>query len=128
MLQRYDRNLYPFFQQAVVPIMPPINIKEEGHRYVVEVELPGLDIDDLDIQVYGNSITIRAERKNEEERKGDHFHIVERRYGSFHRSFTLPEHIHPQEVEAEHRNGILYISVPKHETNSAQKIKIKKQE
>ena len=115
----------PFFQsQSTSTFVPVINIREEAEKYTVEAELPGMDINDIDIEVRGNVLTIRGERKYEQKKEGEHVHMIESSYGSFQRSFTLPDHINIDEITADSRNGILYIHIPKDETKRTRKINI----
>jgi HSP20 family protein len=115
----------PFFAHPM-PMMPAINLREEEHQYVIEAEMPGLSEKDLDIEVHGNMLTIKGERKSEEQKQGERMHIVERKYGSFHRSITLPQNANMDHITAEYENGVLTITVPKDRSKEPRKISIKK--
>lgn len=115
----------PFFQsQSSSSFVPVINIREEAEKYTVEAELPGMDINDIDIEVNGNVLTIRGERKFEQQKEGEYTHMIESSYGSFQRSFTLPDHANIDGITADSQNGVLYIHIPKDETKRTRKINI----
>ncbi|HVN56336.1 MAG TPA: Hsp20/alpha crystallin family protein [Anaerolineaceae bacterium] len=101
----------------------PLDISENENEYIVKASLPGVNPDDLDISVNGNTLTIRGEVKPEEE-KGGNFHLRERRYGVFSRSFTLPYTIKADAIEASYDNGVLTLKLPKTETEKSRKIKV----
>ena len=113
-----------FKSEALVPAM---NIEERDNSYLFEVEVPGVDPKDVDIELNGNVMTIKGEKTKHEEKngKGDKMRIVEHSYGSFYRSFTLPANINVKSITAENKNGMLYISVPKAEIGSTHHIEIK---
>lgn len=114
----------PFFAQPAT-FMPTMNMKEEANRYVVEAELPGMEMKDVDIEVHGNLLTIRGERKVEERKQGERMHVMESRYGSFQRTIPLPENANADQITAEHKNGILKIYIPKDPDKKSRKIEIK---
>lgn len=114
----------PFFQPQSSSFMPVINIKEESEKYILEAELPGMDVNDIDIEVNGNVLTIRGERKLEQKKEDEQVHMIESSYGSFQRSFTLPDHVHVDGITADSKNGILYIHIPKDDTKKTRKINI----
>lgn len=116
----------PFFQSQPSSFVPVINIKEEAEKYTVEAEVPGLELNDIDIEVSGNVLTIRGERKFEQKKEGEQAHMIESSYGSFQRSFTLPDHANIDEITAESKNGILYIHIPKDQRQQSRKINIHK--
>jgi HSP20 family protein len=80
---------------------------------------------DFDIEVNGNIVTVRGERKEEKEEKGKTFHRVERRYGSFSRSMTLPCNVNEDEVAAEYASGVLTVTLPKREDTAPKKVSVK---
>jgi HSP20 family protein len=106
---------------------PPMNVSESENHFLVTLELPGLDVKDITIEVMGNQLQVTGERKWEEEKKGKEFHRVESQYGSFCRSLALPENarMDRESIEATFRNGILEVKVPKVEPTPAAKIAIK---
>lgn len=104
--------------------MPPVDITEDKDRILLTAELPGFKEDQVDIQMEGNVLTIRGERKFEEEKEGRNFHRVERSYGHFVRSFTLPNNVDRENIRAKFNNGLLEIEMPKREDARPRQIKI----
>ena len=106
---------------------PPMNVSESENHFLVSVELPGLEVKDISIELMGNQLQISGERKWEEEKKGKEYHRVESQYGSFSRSLTLPENLRldRDSIEATFQRGILEIRIPKVEPTPAAKIPIK---
>jgi HSP20 family protein len=103
---------------------PRVDIYEDKERLVLEAELPGMTSDDFDISVENNVLTLKGERKFEKKTEGDNYHRVERSYGSFTRSFTLPQNVTSEGASADFDNGILKVSLPKREETKARKIEI----
>jgi len=99
--------------RAAVDFVPAVNTREADDAYYVEVDLPGVKKEDLSIDVNDNVLTISGERKVEEERQEDEFYRVESFYGTFERSFTLPEDVEVDGIEAEARDGVLTVRIPK---------------
>lgn len=104
--------------------IPSVDIFEDKDRLVLEVDLPGLNRDDFEISVENNVITLSGERKFEKKVEGDNYHRIERSYGSFSRSFTLPQTVTAEGAAAEFENGILSVSLPKRQETKAIKIEI----
>lgn len=106
---------------------PAMNVSEAEKHFTVSVELPGMEVKDINIDVMGNQLTISGERKWEEEKKGKEYHRIESQYGSFSRSLTLPENLRldRESIEATFQNGMLEIKVPKVEPTPVAKIPIK---
>ena len=108
------------------------NVSETEDAITVTAELPGITLDDVDVSITGNRLSISGEKKSEEEEKGDEdgrqFHRVERRSGSFHRIMTLPFDIDPDAVQAEAKDGVLTVTVnkPPEAVSKPQKIEVKK--
>lgn len=103
---------------------PSVDIYETADKMVLVADLPGIKQEDIELKVENNLLTIRGERKMDKEIKQEDFHRIERAYGSFSRSFTLPATIDIDKIKAEHRNGILQVILPKKEETKAKKIKI----
>ena len=103
---------------------PSVDIFEDKDRLILEADLPGMNRDDFDISVENNVITLRGERKFEKKADGENYYRVERSYGSFTRSFTLPQTVTADGAVAEFENGILRVSLPKREETKARKIEI----
>lgn len=104
---------------------PPVDIKETDKAFVITVDLPGVDRNDIRVNVDRGVLSIQAERKTEETREGENWHLTERRFGVYQRSFRLPETVDADKVEARHRNGVLELTLPKSERAMAKQIEIK---
>ena len=92
---------------------PPVDIYENANEEVVlKAELPGIAREDIDLRVENNTLTLRGERKRDAEVKQDQYHRVERSYGAFTRSFSLPTRIDTEKVRAEFKDGVLSITLP----------------
>ncbi len=98
---------------STVAWMPKIDVRSKGDDIVVRAELPGIDPDGVDIEVTDGVLTIKGERKAEEEREGEGWLIRESSYGSFERSMVLPEGVDPGAIRADYKDGILEVHVPK---------------
>jgi HSP20 family protein len=103
---------------------PSVDIYEDKEKLILEAELPGMNRDDFEISVENNVLTLRGERKFEKKTEGDNYHRVERSYGSFTRSFTLPQTVTAEGATADFENGVLRVSLPKREETKARKIEI----
>ena len=102
--------------------MPPVDIEEDDREYVLKAELPGMKKEDVKLKVEGGTLSISGERKQEKDKKHDR---VERSYGAFVRSFTLPEAVLTEKVSAEFKDGILMVHVPKDEKAKPKAIEVK---
>jgi HSP20 family protein len=96
-----------------IAFVPAVNTREASDAYYIEVELPGVKKEDINIDINDNTLTISGERKVKEEHKEDTFYKVESYYGRFERSFALPEDVDVEKIEAEFKDGILEIKIPK---------------
>lgn len=103
---------------------PSVDIYENKDQIVLEAELPGMNREDFDLSVENNVITLRGERRFEKKEENDNYHRVERSYGSFSRSFTLPQTVSPEGATADYRNGVLRVVLPKREEVKARRIEI----
>lgn len=103
---------------------PSVDIYEDKERLILEAELPGMNRDDFEISVENNVITLKGERKFEKKTEGDNYHRVERSYGTFTRSFTLPQTVTAEGAAADFENGVLRVSLPKREETKARRIEI----
>ena len=103
-----------------------VDIREEDDAFFVDAEVPGLAAEDVHIDVEKNVLTIRGERKVEKEEIEDTYRRVERQYGSFTRSFTLPETVDADSISADLNNGVLALRLPKKEAPTPRKISVKK--
>lgn len=104
---------------------PSVDIYENKEQIVLEAELPGMKREDFDVSVENNVITLRGERHFEKKDDTDNYHRVERAYGSFTRSFTLPNTVTAEGATADYSNGVLRVSLPKREETKARRIEIK---
>ena len=104
--------------------MPPVDISEDQDKIRLTTELPGVREDQVTIQMEGGVLTLRGERKFEDEKQGRNFHRVERSYGQFVRSFTLPNDVDREKIRATFSDGILEIEIPKREDARPRQIKI----
>jgi HSP20 family protein len=104
--------------------VPPVDVYEDEHNVFIRAEVPGIDPNDLDIKVENNVLTIRGERKWNKEEKEENFHRVERRYGSFTRSFTLPNTVNTDDVNASYNNGVLELKLGKRAEAKPKQIKV----
>jgi len=104
--------------------VPGIDIAETEAQFLVSVELPGMEKKDIDVSLDNGRLTVSGERKFEEEEKGRTYHRVETKYGSFSRSFQLPDNIDENSINAKYENGILNISIDKSEDKVKKQIKI----
>jgi len=95
---------------------PAVDILEAEGDIILKAELPGVDLDAIDIQIRDNVLTLRGERTFEDEVKKEHYYRIERSYGSFTRSFTLPSTIDQARVQAQLRDGILEVKLPKRDS------------
>src|SRR5437016_2849705 len=104
---------------------PNVDIYENKDQIVLEAELPGMKREDFDLSVENNIITLRGERHFEKKDETDNYHRVERSYGTFTRSFTLPNTVSGEGATADYRNGVLRVVLPKKEETKARRIEIK---
>jgi len=105
--------------------MPPVDIYQTGDQEVVlKAEIPDMNREDLDITVENFVLTIKGEKKFSNEVKEEQYHHVERRYGSFSRSFSLPQTVDAGKVAAEYKNGVLTIRLPLREEAKPRQIKV----
>ncbi len=104
--------------------LPPVDITEEKDRILLTAELPGFKEDQIQIQMEGGVLTLRGERKFEEENEDRNYHRVERSYGQFVRSFTLPNNVDRENINASFHNGLLEVALPKREEAKPRQIRI----
>jgi HSP20 family protein len=92
--------------------MPPVDILEKNGDMVLRCELPGMDEKDIEVRLEGNLLTLKGVKQFEGETENDRFHRVERFTGSFSRSFTLPDTMDKEKINAEYKNGVLNVRIP----------------
>ena len=114
-------------ETAISAFVPRVNTREGEYAYHVELDLPGIKKEDIDITTEDNVLTISGERKMKDEVKEDDYYKVESAYGKFSRSFTLPEKIDMENIHAESKDGVLEVIIPKlkEEETKPKKIEIK---
>ena len=103
---------------------PSVDIYENKDHIVLEAELPGMNQEDFDLSIENNLLTLRGERKFEKTDENDNYHRVERSYGAFTRSFTLPQTVSAEGATAEYNNGVLRVTLPKREETKARRIQV----
>ena len=103
---------------------PPVDIYEDEHTITVKMEVPGIDEKDIDVRIENNTLTVHGERKMETEEKEENFRRVERQYGSFTRSFTLPSSVDSGQVSAHYDKGVLKINLAKKAEAKPKQIKV----
>ena len=102
----------------------PVDIYEDEHTITLKLEVPGIDEQDIDVRIEGNTLSVHGERKIEKEEKEENFRRVERQYGSFTRSFTLPSSVDPGQVNAHYDKGVLKITLAKKAEAKPKQIKV----
>jgi HSP20 family protein len=127
MMNRLFNTVEQRVEGPAVDFVPAVNTREADDAYYIEVDLPGVKKEDISIDVNDNVLTISGERKIEEERKDEEFYRVESVYGKFERSFTLPEDVDADKIEAEAKDGVLTVKIPKAQVveKAPKKIEIK---
>jgi HSP20 family protein len=104
--------------------VPAVDIYEDDKKVMLKLEVPGIDEKDLDVSVENNTLTVKGERKFEQEEKEENFHRIERRYGSFFRAFTLPSTVDTEHVQAKYNAGVLKLELLKKPEAQPKQIKI----
>jgi len=113
------------FGSGAATWVPPVDIYQNGeHELVLKAELPDMSREDIDITVENYVLTVKGDKKLSDEVKEEQFHHVERRYGAFSRSFSLPRTVDASKVSAEYRNGVLTIRLPLREEAKPRQIKV----
>ena len=104
---------------------PTLNLSETKDAYILEAELPGVKKEDISVDINDSILTFKGEKKHNFEEKKDNFHVIERSYGSFQRSFTLPENVDAKQVDAKLEDGVLRIELKKSAvSNTSRKIEV----
>lgn len=123
----FDEDVPGLFSKEFKGTVPAVNIKENKDNYEISVAAPGLNKEDFRVNVKDNMLTISSEKEDEKEDKGDEFTRREFSYSSFNRTFTLPDSVKQDKIEARYEDGILKIDIPKKEESKekpAKEIKI----
>ncbi len=127
----FDRMMEDFFStdtrlsEPVSNLIPLMNIEELKDAYKISLEIPGMEKDDIDIQLKDNVLTISGEKKEESKSEEGTFYRRERRFGKFVRSVSLPNDVNAEKIEAEYKNGVLTLTLPKTEEAKPKKIAVK---
>src|SRR5258708_22886785 len=103
---------------------PPVDVYEDEHNITLKIEVPGIDEKDIDVRIENNTLTVHGERKLEKEEKEENYRRVERQYGSFTRTFTLPSTVDPEKVEANYDKGVLKVRLVKKAEAKPKQIKV----
>jgi HSP20 family protein len=103
---------------------PAVDIQETENELVLKADLPGVEEKDIDVRIENNTLTIRGERKFEKQLNEDNYLRVERSYGSFSRSFSLPNTINTEAIKAEYKNGVLTVQLPKRAESKPKQVKV----
>jgi len=103
---------------------PPVDIYEDDQKLTFKVEVPGIDEKDIKVEVENNILTVHGERKLEKDIKEENFRRMERHYGAFSRSFTLPSTVDPERIEANYTHGVLAVQMPKRAGARPKQIKV----
>jgi HSP20 family protein len=118
------RTMMPTFSTLETAWNPSFEVRENGDAFLFKADLPGIKSDDVDVSLSGNRLNITGKREAEKETKDETVYVYERSYGSFARSFTLPEGIDADHIKSELKDGVLTIAVPKKAAAKPQKIAI----
>jgi HSP20 family protein len=103
---------------------PPVDIYEDEHNITLKLEVPGIDENDIDVRIDNSTLTVHGERKIEKEEKEENFRRVERQYGTFTRTFTLPSSVDPGQVSAHYDKGVLKVKLEKKAEAKPKQIKV----
>ncbi|MGD8562721.1 MAG: Hsp20/alpha crystallin family protein [Desulfarculaceae bacterium] len=103
---------------------PAVDVKETDKAIEFRAEIPGLKSEEIEVTLTGDVLTIKGEKKSEHEEEDGDYHLVERRFGSFQRSFRLPMEVNRKELKASHKDGVLTVSLPKKEKEGSTKVQV----
>ena len=110
--------------RATRPWSPAVDIYETENELVLKADLPDVDLKDIDVRVENQTLSISGERKFEQENTGKGYHRIERSYGSFMRSFAVPNSFDTDKIAADFKNGVLSVTLPKKETAKPRQVKV----
>jgi len=106
------------------PWAPAVDVYETGNELVLKADLPAVELNDIDVRVENQTLTLSGERKFEQQNNGKGFHRIERSYGKFSRSFAVPTAFDTENISAEYQNGVLTVKLPKKEAAKPRQVKI----
>jgi HSP20 family protein len=109
---------------AMGNFIPPVDVYEDAHQLILKLEVPGIKQEDLDVRVENQTLAVKGERKFEKDEKEENFHRIERRYGTFTRTFTLPQTVDTNAPKASYEHGVLTIALPKKEAAKPKQVKV----
>jgi HSP20 family protein len=104
---------------------PAVDVVEDENAYIVKAAMPGVKPEDVEVTLQNNVLTLKGAAKADKEINEEHYHLRERRYGSFMRSLTLPASVKAEQIEAKHEDGVLTVRLPKTEEDKPKKIAVK---
>jgi len=113
---------------SMVAFHPTVGIRETAKELIIEVDLPGVKEEDIDVEIESDKVILKGERKLESETKREDYYHLETSYGSFSRMISLPSYVDAQEADAQYIDGVLNIKIPKVEEKKSKKLKVKKSE
>jgi HSP20 family protein len=125
-MNRLFRDSYGDREEALTTstFAPPVDVYEDEHHVTLKIEVPGIEEKDIDVRVENNTLTVHGERKFEKEEKEENYRRVERQYGSFTRSFTLPNTVDTDSIQANYDKGVLKIQLAKKAEAKPKQIKV----
>jgi HSP20 family protein len=126
-LKAFEQTMNRLFTEPAAgrPWVPPVDIVENENELVVKADVPDMKFEDIDVRMENGTLTLRGERKFEKKSEnGGGYHRIERNYGAFERSFTLPDTVDPERVKAEYTNGSLTVTLPKKEIAKPRQVKV----
>jgi HSP20 family protein len=123
-IRLFQDSVARLFDPAARPWTPTVDILENENDIVLKADVPGIDLKDIDIRLENGTLTLKGERKFENTENGKGYHRVERSYGSFARTFALPESVDPEKVKADYKGGVLTVTLGKKEVAKPRSVKV----
>ncbi len=123
-IRLFQDSVARLFDPTARPWSPTVDILENENDIVLKADVPGIDLKDIDIQLENGMLTIKGERKFENTENGKGYHRVERSYGSFARTFALPDSVDPEKVKADYKGGVLTVTLGKKEVAKPRSVKV----
>lgn len=123
-MRHLQDSLSRFFEPSTRPWSPAVDILENENELLLKMDVPEIEMKDIDIRLENDTLTIKGERKFTQPSQGKGYHRIERSYGTFARSFTLPNTLDTEKVRADYRNGVLTVTLPKKEVAKPRSIKV----
>jgi HSP20 family protein len=124
--QSLQETMNRFFNEpaSVRPWVPAVDIRETENELTLKADIPDMKFEDIDVRLENGILSLRGERKFDQQKQEGGWHRVERSYGHFERVFTLPDTIDPEKVTADYKNGVLTINLPKKEIAKPRQVKV----